>query len=196
MLLAKKLEPFKKKYAVVFGIPRGGIVVAKAVADYLKLPLDIIVVKKIGAPGNPELAIGAAGPKGVVYWDENLCQRFGISERIKSQELGIKNKEREEREKRLRGEKPYDIKDKNIILVDDGVATGATVLAAGKFFKEEKAKKAILAIPVIPRDTLFNIKEYFDRIIVLSIEENFYAVGQFYCEFPQVEDEEVIQLLK
>ncbi len=166
MLLAKSLKNYRKKENIlILGIARGGVVVARAVSDKLELPLDVVVVKKIGAPNNPELAIGASLERG-------------------------------KREKVFRkGRKPLDIKNRTVILVDDGVATGATVLCAQKFLKKEKAKTIVLAIPVISKETYRHISRYFDRIIALSVEEDFYAVGQFYREFPQVADEEVISLM-
>lgn len=195
--LVQKLQLFKgKDNVIIFGIPRGGVVVAAIVAEKLGLSLDIVVVKKIGAPGNLELAIGALGPKNTVYWDKDLCVRLGVnkvqSSKLKAQIL----KERKEKERTLRGErKPLEIKGKTVILIDDGIATGATVLCALKFFRQEKAKAVILAVPVIAKETFNNIKRYFDKVVVLSSEENFYAVGQFYQDFPQVEDEEVIRIL-
>ncbi|MFH1832930.1 MAG: phosphoribosyltransferase family protein [Candidatus Levyibacteriota bacterium] len=197
-LLAQKLKSFEgKKDVLVLGIPRGGVVVAKIIAQRLKLILDIIAVKKIGAPSNPELAIGALGPKSMVYLEENLISHLGVSiSEIKSLKAQ-KEKERKELEERLRGEKyAIDVKGKTIILVDDGVATGATVKCASIFLKKEKAKKIILAVPVISEETFDEIKTYFDQVIALSIEENFYAVGQFYSDFPQVGDNEVRNILK
>ena len=165
-MLAGHLHAFKKrKDVLVLGIARGGMVVARIISDKLELPLDVVVIKKIGAPNNPELAIGASLERG-------------------------------KREKLFRkGKKPLDIKNRTVILVDDGVATGATVLCAQKFLKKEGAKKIILVIPVISKETYRHISRYCDRIIVLSVEDDFYAVGQFYKEFPQVSDEAVIRLL-
>lgn len=196
-LLTQKLKKYKRKDVVVLGIPRGGVVVAKKVASILELPLDIIVVKKIGALNNPELAIGAVGPGNAVYWDKDLIERLGIK---KDQRLNIKDqilKERRKKEKALRGrEKAITVDGKTIILVDDGVATGATVMAAQKALKKMGAGKVILVIPVISKETLNDIKRYFDKVITLSVEDEFYAVGQFYKEFPQVTDQEVIKLLE
>ncbi len=200
-LLARKLASFKnKKNAVVIGITRGGVVLAKEISWVLNIPLDIIVIKKIGAPYNPELAIGAVGPLAklgkTVYWDESLCRRLGVSEKEKRSLLKVKSKERENLEKILRIKKSSESFEKKIIiLVDDGVATGATVLCARRFFEEEKAKSVILATPVIVKDTFNNIKQYFNRIVVLKIPEEFYAIGQFYKEFGQVENEQVKNLL-
>lgn len=196
-LLTRKLENYKRKDVMVLGIPRGGVVVGKVIAQKLNVPLDIIVVKKIGAPSNPELAIGAVGPGNVVYWDKDLIGRLGIS-KVESSKLKAQSlKERKEKEKVLRGEKePLDTRGKTMILVDDGVATGATVLAAQKALQKMGAGTVILAVPVISKETFDDIKRYFDKVIALSVEEEFYAVGQFYREFPQVTDNEVIKILR
>ncbi len=204
-LLARKLKKFKnQKGVVVIGITRGGVVVAREISKALKLPLDIIVIKKIGAAQNPELAIGAIGPNSVVFWDESLIKRLNIDGEYKNHSKEIKNFERTRLENflrrgksfgKLRTSKPLDVKNKKIILVDDGVATGATVLCAAKFFRKEKSKEVILTIPVIAKDTFLSIKKYFDAIVALQIEGELYAIGQFYREFPQVDDLEVRSLL-
>lgn len=197
-LLAEKLKRYKKRDNVLaLGIPRGGVVVGKVVVQKLNLPLDIIVVKKIGAPSNPELAIGAVGPGNVVYWDKDLIGRLGIS-KFQSSKLKVQSsKERREKEKILReGKDQVQVKGKTVVLVDDGVATGATAVAAQKALQKMGAKKVILAVPVISKETFSDIKRYFDKVIALSVEEEFYAVGQFYREFPQVTDQEVIKLLE
>ncbi|MDO8658088.1 MAG: phosphoribosyltransferase family protein [Candidatus Levybacteria bacterium] len=196
-LLSSKLNDFKKnKDLLIIAIPRGGVVLGKIISKSLKASLDIIVIKKIGAPQNPELAIGAIGQERTIYWDRNLCERLNIS---KTQMKDLKNREGEVRSRResiLREERILpEIKNKTVILVDDGVATGATVICAQKYLKKKKAKKIILAVPVISKETLENIKQYFDRVIFLDVVENFYAVGQFYKNFPQVSDEEVIGIL-
>lgn len=196
MLLAEKLKKFEKKLnTLVIGIPRGGVVVAKAVAQRLKLPLDIVVIRKIGAPTNPELAIGAVSSTSV-YWDSTLCNRLGVTQQVKAGMKKEKLQEVREREKNLRGDrKPVLLKGKTALLVDDGVATGATVLVAQKFLKKSGAKAVVLTVPVIAIDTLSSIKKYFDSIVALLVEEHFFAVGQFYEEFPQVSDNEVVELL-
>lgn len=196
-LLSDRLKVYQRRQDVlVLAIPRGGVVVAHEIAKSLGLRLDIVVVRKIGAPSNPELAIGAVGPKRVVYWDENLCRRLGISEKVKTQLRQATERERKEREFRLRVKKDYKkIKGKTVILADDGIATGATVIAAQKFLKKMEAETIVLAVPVISKSTLSDISKYFDDVIALWVEEEFYAVGQFYKEFPQVSDEEVIKIL-
>ncbi|OGH17678.1 MAG: hypothetical protein A3C22_02240 [Candidatus Levybacteria bacterium RIFCSPHIGHO2_02_FULL_37_10] len=202
-LLSSKLNNFKKiKNLLIIAIPRGGVVLGKIISNRLKAPLDIIVVKKISAPSNPELAIGAVGPENVTYWDKNLLKEIGASknksfDRLRTKIKYQKEKERSSLENTLRGERPsYDIKEKTVILVDDGVATGATVRVALNYLKKKNAKKIILAVPVISEATFNEIKSYFDKIVVLDVEKKFYAVGQFYKEFYQVENEEVINILK
>ncbi|HKC15016.1 MAG TPA: phosphoribosyltransferase family protein [Patescibacteria group bacterium] len=196
-LLAQKLEQFAdKKDVLVLGLARGGVVVAKVISTFLNVPFDALVIKKIGLPRNPELAIGAVGPKNTVFWNEELIERLRISKEEKEKLKVLKSVERNVQENALRGNKPLEISGKTVILVDDGVATGASVLAAWKFLKKEEAKRVILAVPVIASDTLRDIKKYFDMIIALKIKRNFYAVGEFYKNFPQVENEEVVRLLK
>lgn len=196
-LLAKKLTSFKNKSdTVVLGITRGGIVVAKEISVRLNLPLDIIVIKKIGAVHNPELAIGAVGPLNIIYWDQQLRKRLGINYSLTRQQLEIKKVERQDLERLFRAQKePLGIKNKVVVLVDDGVATGATVLCAQKYFKKEKSKGVVLAVPVIAKDTFLSIKRYFDNIVALRIPSDLYAIGQFYKEFNQVDNEEVIRVL-
>lgn len=196
-LLSHKLRDYKnKKKVIVFGITRGGVVVAREIASELKLPLEIIVVKKIGAPLNPELAIGAVGPSKTIYWEKRLLKDFFVSHDYKAEASDAINQEREELEKYLKiSDKRLFIKNKIIILVDDGVATGATVLCALKYFKKKKAAKIILATPIIAKETLSRIENYFDSIIANEIPEKLNSVGQFYEDFSQVENKEVKRIV-
>lgn len=180
---------------LVLGIPRGGVVVAKEVARVLRLPLDIIITRKIGAPFQEELALGAVDPDGEVVWDEALLEQLEL--RIKNLEFRIKNEmeELKRREKLYRqGRSPLDVSGRAVILTDDGMATGATVLAAVKYLKRHGAK-VILAIPVASSDALEKVKNEVEECVVLEIPEYFQAVGQFYHRFEPVGDEEVVQLL-
>ena len=181
---------------LVLAIPRGGVVTGKEIAEKLKAPLDIIITKKIGAPGNPELAIGAVGPGGEEVVDERLASQVGANDDyIKNQKSNIK-KEIERREKELRGGRPQlDYKDKIIILTDDGVATGATMLAGIEVLRQHHPQKIIVAVPVIAKDTLKKIEAQADAVIYLEAPWMFFAVGQFYQNFPQTTDKEVKQLL-
>jgi len=212
-LLTDRLSIYKKqKMVLVVAIPRGGVVVARQIATKLSLPLSIIVVKKLGAPANPELAIGALAPDGVRYIDFDLALRSGVEQEYLDREIRQKKEEVEERIKKFQiPNSKFQIKNNKIfILVDDGVATGATVLAAIRYIKEsQKSKvlprrqagksqkyKIILAVPVIAKETYNKLQTEVDEIVALEIPESFNAVGQFYKEFPQVSDEEVIKLLK
>lgn len=196
-LLAKRLDEFSKvKNVLVLGLARGGVAVAKVISTYLNAKLDALVVKKIGAPDNEELAVGGIAPKNTVYWNKKLVQDLGIKPAQAFELRRGKQKERIQQEKQLRGERPLEISGKTVILIDDGVATGASVIAASLYLKKEKAKTIILAVPVIAKDTLGDINRYFDMIVVLKIESDFQSVGQFYRNFPQVENEEVIEILE
>jgi putative phosphoribosyl transferase len=199
-LLAQKLVvevAQKKNHFVVLGIPRGGVVVAKEVAKVLPCLLDVIVVKKISAPHQEELAIGAVGEtEGSKYLDERLVQDLRVDEEYLGKEIEEKKKEIRRRESLFRQGKPaLDLKDKTVIIVDDGAATGATVIAACREVWNQEAKGVIVALPVIARDTLKKLEKEADKVIFIEAPRMFFAVGQFYQEFSQVEDEEVIQLL-
>lgn len=196
MRLALKFS--KEKFprdSIVVSIPRGGVVVGKAISEILGIPLAVLIVKKIGAPQNPELAIGATGSDGVVFWDKKLIEYLGVSEKEKKQALLETIRTIKEREEGL-GIKIPNIKDKIAIVVDDGVATGATAISTSMILKKLGAKKVILATPVISRSTKKELEKYFDQIVSVETPRDFQAVGQFYQEFPQVEDEEVKTLLK
>lgn len=196
--LVSRLSGYKAtKNLIVLGIPRGGVVTGKRLSKSLHCPLDVIVTKKIGAPGNPELAIGAVGAIGEPVINEELATRVGADEKyLKSQISNLKS-EVKRREKLFRKGKPaLDLKNKTVILTDDGVATGATMLAAIEVTRQQNPKKIVVAVPVIARDSLAKIEPLADEVVYLDAPELFFAVGQFYQEFPQVEDKEVVRLLK
>lgn len=193
-LLAKRLKDTKAD--LVLGIPRGGVVVAAGIAKVLKLPLDIIVTRKIGAPIQSELALGAVDPDGETVWEKKLLNDL----RLKINDLGeiIQNewKELKRREDLYRGEKPpLKPEGKIVILVDDGIATGSTTLAATAYLKRHKAKKIILAVPVASREAAERLTREIDEAVILETPDYFQAVGQFYQSFLPVSDQEVIQLL-
>lgn len=197
-LLAKELAPYQNRPEVlVLGIPRGGVVVAYEVAQALGAPLEIYITRKIGAPQNSELAIGAVSGDGNMVIDRSLVKSLGVSENYLAQEAANERAEIQRRLRRYRGEKPGpQIAEKIVILVDDGVATGATVLATLQSLRSSQPKELVLAIPVAPRDTLERLKGEADKVICLHAAEVFWAVGSFYLEFGQTSDEEVIALLQ
>lgn len=185
----------EKDYQVV-GIVRGGIILGKIIADLLNTSLQALVIRKIGSPNNRELAIGAVGMKKIVYWDEDLIKRLKIRNSYRLSALREKTREVERLEKMFfLNRKGLSFRDKRVILVDDGVATGTTVLCAENFLKKQRPKQLILATPLISKESYNNIRKYFDNIITLEKPANFSAVGQFYNDFPQVSDEEVIKIL-
>ncbi|MFH1751030.1 MAG: phosphoribosyltransferase family protein [Candidatus Micrarchaeota archaeon] len=194
--LAEKLSGYRgKKDVLILGIPRGGAVVAAQVSKILRLPLYVLVVRKISSPGNPELAIGAVGPDGSPHIDERLARLTNaIPEYVKieseKQFLEVKRRMAEY------GVKPINFKNKTAILVDDGIATGATMLAAIRILRERKVKKVVLAVPVCSADSARELGGLADEFISLETPEFFSAVGQFYSEFRQVTDDEVRRLLK
>lgn len=195
--LAEALLEYKNdKEAIVIALPRGGVVVGYEVAKLLKLPLDIVSPRKIGAPFNPELAIGAITETGEKILSDELIDSLGISHEHLEQVIAKEKKEALSRLQRFRKNRPpRNLTSKKVIIVDDGLATGATMRAAIKTVKAEKAKELIVAIPVAPQDTLAKIKKEVDKVICLSSPYTFFAVGQFYERFDQTSDEEVVSLL-
>lgn len=192
-LLVEKLKDIKAD--LVLGIPRGGVVVAAKIAKDLNLPLDIIVTRKIGAPGETELALGALDPDGEAIWDQELLDELEIKKEALKFEVVAEMEELKRREKLYRqGRKPLEVTGKTVILVDDGMATGSTALAAVEYLKRHSAK-IILAMPVSSSDAFKKVEHKVDRSIVLEIPDYFASVGQFYQQFEPVEDEEVVQLL-
>jgi putative phosphoribosyl transferase len=191
-----EIEKIRSK-TVVLAIPRGGVVIGKELARALNCPLDVMITKKIGAPGNPELAIGAVGPSGEEVIDEQLAARVGADEKyIKNQKAEIR-KEIKRQKKELRGDRPpLAFKKKVIVLTDDGVATGATMLAGIEVLRQHQPQKIIVAVPVIARDTLAKIEKQADAVIYLEAPLMFFAVGQFYQNFPQISNKEVKEILK
>lgn len=182
---------------IVLAIPRGGVVVGRLLAEALDCPLDVIVTKKIPAPGNPELAIGAVGAVGEPVVDEELAAKVGADEKylkfkIENLKLEIARREKEFR----KGKPPLNLKGKTVIITDDGVATGATMAAAVGIVRQQEPKKIIVAVPVIARDSLEKISALADEVIYLQAPELFFAVGQFYRELEQVSDETVIKILR
>jgi len=197
-LLAPHLIKYKNSpETLVIGLPRGGIICAAEVAKFLNLPLDVITPRKVGSPYNPELALGAVTHTGDGYFNLDIISQLGVSESFLKQEIEKEKAISLARQKLYRKNKPpLDVRGKTIILVDDGLATGATMKAAIQSMKSQGAKKIIAAIPVSPPDTLEEIRAMCQEVVCLDAPAYFQAVGQFYSNFQQTSDEEVIQLLK
>ncbi len=183
---------------VVCGIPRGGVVVAAEVATALGAPLRAIVARKVGAPGHPELALGAVGPDGVAVIDRDLVARVGATDRFVEQAVADARAQVEDRLRSLPGVlRADDSAGRTVIVVDDGVATGATAAAVGRWLATTGAARRVLALPVGPRDTVERLGAEYDEVVTLLRPPvtGFYAVGPWYRDFRQVTDDEVAALL-
>ncbi|HEU5487495.1 MAG TPA: phosphoribosyltransferase family protein [Candidatus Nitrosotalea sp.] len=193
--LAKKLEGIKKEHPVILAIPRGGVVTGDVIAKILDAPLDVVVSRKIGSPNNPELAIGAVMHDGSFFPNSALIDALGVQRDYLDEQIADQLSEIQRRLKKFRGGINYDLKDKTVVLVDDGIATGATVFAALEWIKKQKPKRVIVAIPVGPRDTIERLAKVAE-VVVLYDPIAFGAVGEFYDSFDQVEDSEVIEIMR
>jgi putative phosphoribosyl transferase len=181
---------------VVLGVPRGGVIVAAAVGRILRSPVDVVVPKKLAAPGNPELGLGAVAP-GVRVLDERLVSELRVTPEYLEHEIESQEREIARREDAYRkGRRPVDVEGKLAIVVDDGVATGGTAVAACRWARKAGAARVILAVPVAPRQARAMLEREADQLVVLATPDPFYAVGQWYRDFDQVSDQEVVSLLQ
>lgn len=186
----------QSKDVEILGLPRGGVVVAYQVAKALNLPLDVTCPRKIGAPFNPELAIGAVTETGQAILNDRLIAQLAVSEEYLQQVIDKETKRAQHRLKLFRKNRPpRNLEGKTVILVDDGLATGATMKAAIQSVKYEGADRIVVAVPVAPEDTLAEMEQMADEVICLATPLFFSAIGQFYTDFSQVEDDEVCRLL-
>jgi predicted phosphoribosyltransferase len=180
---------------VILGIPRGGVIVAAAVARALQAPLDVVVPRKIGAPRNPELAIGAIAA-GVQVWDVGLIRRLGVPAEYLRTEVQAQEVEIARRSARYRsGRRPLVLEDAEAVIVDDGIATGATAAAAVRLVRSKGAARTVLAVPVAPPDAVERLGEEADEVVVLETPWGFRAVGEWYETFGQTTDEEVVRAM-
>ena len=195
--LAEELREYKDKDCVVVAIPRGGVIVADQVARELDCPLDLIITRKIGAPGNPELAMGAVAGENRVVISEDIKAGLGASEEYIQAEVAKQLSEIRRRRRIYVGEKPLlSLKNKIVILIDDGLATGYTARVAVDVIRKEDPSQIILAVPVAPRDTCESLSSKVDKVVCLDRPGLFYAVGQFYLDFSQTTDDEVVEIMK
>ncbi len=196
-LLAEKLEKYVGRYdVIVLGLPRGGVPVAFEVAQRLGAPLDVFIVRKLGMPGFEELAAGAIASGGVRVLNEDVVRALPNAEEAIESVTARETAELERREQKYRDGRPApELRDRIVILVDDGLATGATMRAAVKALRQSAAAKIVAAVPVGPPDTCHELEEQADETICLSMPEFFQAVGQYYEDFSQISDEDVRELL-
>lgn len=198
IVLAEHLKDYANQAnIIVLALPRGGIPVAYEIATALSIPLDIFIVRKLGVPGHEELAMGTIASGGTVVFNEPLMNQLNIEQTLIDTVLASEQKELVRRELLYRGNHPFpNLLGKTIILVDDGIATGSTMLAAVKALYKHKPASIIIAVPVAARSTCAELEVLVDKIVCPLRPINFYAVGLWYEQFPQTSDDEVIELLK
>lgn len=197
-LLGKRLHTYaERKDAIVLALPRGGVVTGYEVASMLRLPLDVLLVRKIGFPGQPELAIGAVSETGRVVLNHALISAGNVPQEYIDREIAAQKDEIERRLKLYRkGRVLLDLAGKTVILVDDGIATGATIKAAVSTLRQEGIARLIVAAPVAPPSTAQELSALADEFVCIDMPLDFAAVGSFYQDFSQVSDMEVVDLLK
>ena len=195
--LAEKLRSYQREDCIILALPRGGVPVGRVIAQRLGKPLDVLVVRKIGAPGQRELAVGAIGPGDVVVWNQDVLDYLHIQPELLDTQIQREKAELSRRLELFRGKRPFpDLAGKTAIVVDDGLATGATAKAAIQAIRVLGPAKTILAVPVGARATVSDMRQRVDELICLEAPEYFEAVSQWYEKFPQNSDQEVIDLLR
>lgn len=195
--LADRLLKYREERPVVLALPRGGVPVAFEIAARLGATLDVLIVRKIGAPGNPEYGLGAVVEGGTRFLDEPRVRAIGHTVRDLGPVIARETAEVERRAREFRGGRPPpELRDRTVILVDDGVATGGTVLAALRALRARGPRRIVVALGVAPSDTVDVLRHEADDLVVLLVPRMFFAVGEWYHQFAQVSDEEVHELLE
>lgn len=194
--LAARLVRLAAERPVVVGLPRGGVPVAHEVALALAAPLDVLIVRKIGCPGQPELGLGALGEDGIVLLNEPLLQAAGVSQAAVTDVIRRETAELERRVERYRqGRAPVDLAGRTVIVVDDGLATGFTARAGIEIVRRRGATRVVLAVPVAPEDAIRELASVADEVVCVLAPRTFWAIGEFYVDFSQTEDVGVTDLL-
>lgn len=196
-LAGKLVEYAGQGNVVVLALPRGGAVTGIEIARKLKAAFDVLIVRKIGHPWQPELAVGAVSETGTVVYNEEVVSLGGVTSEYLDSEIANEKEEILRRQKMYRaGRKPASVKGKTVILTDDGIATGATMKAAVKTLKEETTGKLVVAVPVAPLRVAEEFKDMVDRFVCLETPGDFMAVGSYYWDFTQVTDLDVMKLIE
>jgi putative phosphoribosyl transferase len=195
--LAERLLEVEVDAPVVVALPRGGVPVAYEVARALDAPLDIALVRKLGAPGRPELGVGALGEDGTVIVDRDTIAALGVRRADVEAIVARESVELERRRELYRGDRPaVDVRGREIVLVDDGIATGVTAIAAAQMLRERGASRVVTAVPVCPATAVGHLREQLGELICLTTPPHFGGVGAWYDDFTQTSDDEVIDLLR
>ncbi|HLO84668.1 MAG TPA: phosphoribosyltransferase [Nostocaceae cyanobacterium] len=196
LLVAELLTYAHRSDVLVLGLPRGGVPVAVEIAQALNAPLDVLVVRKLGVPHQPELAMGAICSGGVRIINQQIIIQADVSDEAIARVAVQEGRELERREKLYRGDRPFpDIRGRTVILVDDGIATGATMWAAVAAVRQHQPARIVIAVPVAASETYQQLASIVDEIVCLQKPQEFYSVGLWYEEFPQITDEQVHYLL-
>jgi putative phosphoribosyl transferase len=197
-LLAKELARYERaEDAIVIALPRGGVVVAYDICLALALPLDVLITRKLGTPWNPELAMGAIAETGYVHMNSDVMREYHVTQAQIDREMESQKSEIQRRIQRYRGGQAMaSLKGKTVILVDDGIATGATFYASIGAISKQETARLVAAVPVAPPRIVAELKGLVDEVVVLYSTEWFFGIGQFYEQFPQVDDEEVVASLE
>lgn len=197
-LLAKELARYERaEDAIVIALPRGGVVVGYDICLALALPLDVLITRKLGTPWNPELAMGAIAETGYVHMNSDVMREYHVTQAQLDREMESQKSEIQRRIQRYRGGQAMaSLKGKTVILVDDGIATGATFYASIGAISKQETARLVAAVPVAPPRIVAELKGLVDEVVVLYSTERFFGIGQFYEQFPQVDDEEVVASLE
>jgi putative phosphoribosyl transferase len=198
-LLAERLKATyaNRSDVLVLGLPRGGVPVAYEVAKVLHAPLDLCIVRKLGVPGNKELAMGAIALGGIMVMNENLVKSLTISQKAIAKVVATEQQELERRDHLYRGTRPFpDLKDRTIIVIDDGIATGSTLKAALSTIKQQQPERIVVAVPVAPPEVRQELKGQVDEVVCLLSPDCLYAIGIWYNDFSATTDDQVRQLLE
>lgn len=195
--LGIRLKALSLDRPVVLAVPRGGVATGAALAETLGAELDVVLARKLGAPQQRELAVGAVGEDGSVYHERSTQSLAQVSDSWLAEEVKHQLQEIERRKAMFRAIRPAaELKGRSVIVTDDGVATGSTMLAALQTVRLQQPAELIVAVPVAPPDRLEPLRQHCDRLVYLEAPRNFYAVGQFYRSFDQLSDEEACRLLE
>ncbi len=194
--LGAALDRYRARRPLIVALPRGGVVVAAEVAAVLGADLDILVVRKLGAPDQPELGLGAIAEGGVVLLNKPLMRQVGVTKEQLQATIDAENEELKRRLEKYRGDRePIEVRGRLVIVVDDGLATGGTVRAAAGALQHLGAESLVLGVPVGSPRTVEELRPMFDEIVCLETPATFWAIGQFYADFSQTTDDEVVGLL-